>query len=804
MSTIATENIVINYVLTSDQINKTKASFDNLTTAEKKAVDETKKLNDGLKEVGSKGSQNINNAGNELNKFSGIAKSGAGLLATYFSVSAINAFREKLVETTIKFEGYAKAIEFGSGSAENYAKNQLFLNDLISKYGLDLAKTTEAYKSFFNASTLAGQSQKETNRQFEAVTKAGTVLKLTTDQMQGAFLALGQMMSKGTVQAEELRGQLGERIPGAFSIMAKALNVNERQLNKMLEQGQVLSKTALPAFAAELEKTFGPAAEKNLNGLVNAQNRFNSAIDGLVVALGKRLEPMLRGSYELAAGIANELKKLYDPVGAAFEKGAQAGKKASEEALNIAIVNQNRKLREIKKEFDLKNDLFTIDGEISALEELEIEKTRKKYELEKAFRDGLLVNLANYKEEKKVKEEIAEKTQTELKKEYDLRLANLELERKSREQRAIQNQDEAGKTQALEIFLGQRLALEREYYGKLESITKKQIFVTQQERGNALTAYEKAFEESLLKQYQGTEMSEKEKEKLISERLKNEMKTREQWMKENEKSTNDFNDREYKKLLETERQKREAIQVTYNMIGDSVQSAFQLQSAFIDKEIAQLNKRYDAEIRLAGDNEQKIVEINEKRQREEAELRRKQFEAQRQAAISEVVFRVAPIIAQQIAGVITAPLAIASYAAAAAQIAFIAAQPVPEFAEGTKGKAFKGKAIVGEKGTEKVITESGKVYYTPNVATLAQFDEPVQIIPNNQLGLNDRKHLSLVYANSSKKDNGTPKIVSKLDSLESTLKNLPIWQLNMNEKGFEKFVRTPKRTTKILNTRFGK
>jgi tape measure domain-containing protein len=35
------------------------------------------------------------------------------------------------------------------------------------------------------------------------------------------LLALNQMMSKGTIQAEELRGQLGEALPGAFGIMAK-------------------------------------------------------------------------------------------------------------------------------------------------------------------------------------------------------------------------------------------------------------------------------------------------------------------------------------------------------------------------------------------------------------------------------------------------------------------------------------------------------------------------------------------------------------------------------------------------------
>jgi hypothetical protein len=45
-------------------------------------------------------------------------------------------------------------------------------------------------------------------------------------------------------------------------------------------------------------------------------------------------------------------------------------------------------------------------------------------------------------------------------------------------------------------------------------------------------------------------------------------------------------------------------------------------------------------------------------------------------------------------------------------------------------------------------------------------------------------------------------VVGKLDELGSILKSLPITQLSMDERGFEKFIRTPRRTTKILNNRF--
>ena len=56
--------------------------------------------------------------------------------------------------------------------------------------------------------------------------------------MHGAFLALGQMISKGKVQAEELRGQLGKRLPGAFQLAAKAMGMTTAALDKFMADGK--------------------------------------------------------------------------------------------------------------------------------------------------------------------------------------------------------------------------------------------------------------------------------------------------------------------------------------------------------------------------------------------------------------------------------------------------------------------------------------------------------------------------------------------------------------------------------------
>src|SRR5690606_21543153 len=111
---------------------------------------------------------------------------------------------------------------------------------------------------------------------FEKVSKSASMLGLSVETQEGAFLALSQMLSKGTVQSEELRGQLGERLPGAFEVMAKALGVTTMELGKMLENGEVLAADVLPKFAEAYERAIGADQIERTETLAAAQNRASN------------------------------------------------------------------------------------------------------------------------------------------------------------------------------------------------------------------------------------------------------------------------------------------------------------------------------------------------------------------------------------------------------------------------------------------------------------------------------------------------------------------------------------------------
>jgi tape measure domain-containing protein len=211
---------------------------------------------------------------------------------------------------------------------------------------------------------------------------------------------------------------------------------------------------------------------------------------------------------------------------------------------------------------------------------------------------------------------------------------------------------------------------------------------------------------------------------------------------------------------------------------------------------------YDEQIRLAGDNVQRVTELKEKQRAKEKEIKRKQWEASQLAAVADVVFRTAPIIAGQLAGVFTAPLAIISQAIAATEIAFILSQKPPEFKDGTKGKPFKGGlAVVGDGGeSELVRTSTGDLFWTPAKSTLVNLPKGAEVF--NQKQISEQFLFGSQFANQSGRGRTDNRLVDQLTSIESTLKGLPITQISMNERGFEKYIRTERRTTKILNNRF--
>lgn len=240
-----------------------------------------------------------------------LAKLGAsGYGLKLISDMALSAARS-LIDAQVSADRLGLQLTAAVGGGQAVAEMD-YVRQTANKLGLELNSTAVSYARFAAAgrgTSLEGRGVREV---FDSVSKAAAVMGLNLDETQGVLRALEQMLSKGTVQAEELRGQLGDRLPGALQIAARALGVTTGQLSEMVQQGQVIATEFLPKFAAQLEKELGDSAEKAgdrmqgaLNRATNAWEQFKQALAG--AGAGDRLKDILDLAADRVRGIAENL-----------------------------------------------------------------------------------------------------------------------------------------------------------------------------------------------------------------------------------------------------------------------------------------------------------------------------------------------------------------------------------------------------------------------------------------------------------------------------------------------------------------
>jgi tape measure domain-containing protein len=202
-----------------------------------------------------------------------------GILAGRVVVNAINDIIQ------IKAQ-----LEAATGSAKEAAYQFDFLIGFANKLGLEIVSTAKSYGFFLGSIKGTSMTMAEAKDVFTGFSTAARALQLSTADVDGVFRALGQMMSKGKIQAEELRGQLGDRLPGAFTRFAVALKmVKPGELDQALKKGAVSGekmKRAIIDVANSLQVEFAGSAEKMSNTIEGAFNRLRNSFTMAASGLG--------------------------------------------------------------------------------------------------------------------------------------------------------------------------------------------------------------------------------------------------------------------------------------------------------------------------------------------------------------------------------------------------------------------------------------------------------------------------------------------------------------------------------------
>jgi tape measure domain-containing protein len=285
----------------------------------------------------------------------GAAGSGiAGFLPGFggaFALSKVNSINQEI-------QGQGMAMQAVTGSVGAGAEQQAFVKNLANTVGLDYRNITPNYTKMLASGLGSGMKTEDVQTIFKGTAEYGRVMGLNPEAMQGSMRALEQMMNKGQVMSEELKGQFAERMPGAVSMMAEAAGFGTgsdapSKLFKAMEKGQVKSNDVLVKLANIMaaKARNGDALAKAMQSTAAEQQRFNNDVtDMIVIMSGAGAD---KGFGNMFKSFSKFLKENTDGVaafGVAIEKLSIFIGKTLDGLTNIGIL-----LEKIAKNFNVSN-----------------------------------------------------------------------------------------------------------------------------------------------------------------------------------------------------------------------------------------------------------------------------------------------------------------------------------------------------------------------------------------------------------------------------------------------------------------
>lgn len=258
------------------------------------AVEQLAKQIDGLATQGGDAAPALGRLAGELRKMQAdAAASGASVDKSASSLSGFitklkpvagaiaGAFgAQEVARMAADFDSLNRSMRAITGSGTKASAEIGYITDAAQRLGLDLQSTSKAYTNWLASIKGTALEGEKGRAVFEAVAGSMSKLGKSSADTEGAMLALGQMVSKGTVSMEELRGQLAERLPGAMQAAAAGAGITVQQLTKMVETGGVLAEDLLPGMAAQLTKLYGTGEQAQ--GFTAGWNSLKAAAEETV------------------------------------------------------------------------------------------------------------------------------------------------------------------------------------------------------------------------------------------------------------------------------------------------------------------------------------------------------------------------------------------------------------------------------------------------------------------------------------------------------------------------------------------
>ena len=170
-------------------------------------------------------------------------------------------------------------------SNEDYNKSLKAVEDISKSLKIPQSNVIKSFTRLQASASASGFEVEDVSKMMSGFSKALIATEGDAKNFNGVMLALGQVMGKGKAAAEELRGQIGERLSVVIPELAASMGVTTRELDKLFEQGKVTVQNIVD-LGGHLEKKYAQSAANIIKSTMNAGERLKFSMDQLKLTLG--------------------------------------------------------------------------------------------------------------------------------------------------------------------------------------------------------------------------------------------------------------------------------------------------------------------------------------------------------------------------------------------------------------------------------------------------------------------------------------------------------------------------------------
>ena len=257
------------------------------------------------------------------------------------------------------FSGEIKRLEVAlkgvTKTEEEFAKAQKVIASVSDELNVPLKDASKQFTTLSASVIGAGGNVNDAELVFRGVSEAIKATGGDAEDVKSAIRAMSQIFGKGKVSAEELQGQLGERLPGAVVKFADATNRTLPQLQKDLRDGTVGLNDVMK-FVAKLSEDHSQAAKQMAASTADAGARMQVALDKLKKSFGDFFQPLGAMFQDLITNFANMLNAALETRNIIKTIELEKGKNVSGTVSNKALRDAEKQAIKIAK---LRAGVFT-------------------------------------------------------------------------------------------------------------------------------------------------------------------------------------------------------------------------------------------------------------------------------------------------------------------------------------------------------------------------------------------------------------------------------------------------------------